>query len=85
METWSETTASCSPGDRAERLAPVLAAAVGTIWLWSWRRSGIPILRFAKAGPVVMFAAGLLPALIIGLGLYAAIFGSFVEPSALGR
>ena len=64
-------------------LVPLLVAALGGLWVWLWRQSGSAFGSFLKTGPVTSFVAGLLPSILVGLGLYALIVGGFTEPSEL--
>lgn len=65
-------------------LVPVLAVALGVLWVWRWRQRKIPLARFLRTGPLTAFVAGLLPSMLLGLGLYALLVGGFTEPSKLG-
>ena len=65
-------------------LAPFLILGLAAIWVWLWMRSGSSITTFLKTGPMTAFVAGLLPTLIVALGAYWLIFGSFIEPSKIG-
>jgi hypothetical protein len=65
-------------------LVPVLAVALGSLWVWRWRQHKIPLARFLRTGPATAFVAGLLPSMLVGLGLYALVVGGFTEPSKLG-
>lgn len=64
-------------------LVPLLVAALGGLWVWLWRQSGSAFTSFLKTGPVTSFVAGLLPSILVGLGVYALIVGGFTEPSEL--
>src|SRR5574341_1188230 len=70
-------------GQKVIIVIPVVIA-VSAIWLWLWRRSGLSLGDFVRRGPAIAFMAAELPLLIIGLGVYAAIFGGFVQPSEMG-
>ena len=43
-----------------------------------------PLATFLRTGPTTAFVAGLLPSMLLGLGLYALVVGGFTEPSKLG-
>ena len=64
-------------------LVPVLVVALGGLWVWLWRQSGSSFSTFARSGPVTAFVAGLLPSVVVGLGVYALVVGGFTEPSEL--
>jgi hypothetical protein len=65
-------------------LAPAIVVVVGAVWLWQWRQSKLLLASFLRRGPATAFVAGLLPAMLAGLTLYALVVGSFTEPSKLG-
>ena len=65
-------------------LAPVVVLALGGLWFWQWRLSRKPLASFLRTGLATSFVAGLLPSMLLGLGLYALVVGGFTEPSKLG-
>ena len=65
-------------------LVPVVVVALGILWIWGWRQHKSPVARFLRTGPVNACAAGMLPSMLLGLGLYALVVGGFTEPSKLG-
>ncbi len=65
-------------------LVPLAIIILGAIWIWTWRKSGSPLGKFIKSGPITAFVTVELPCLVIGLLVYLVIFGRFVEPSQLG-
>lgn len=65
-------------------LVPPLVAALVLLWIWQWRASQAPLWTFLRSGPATTFTAGLLPAMLAGLGIYALAVGGFAEPSELG-
>lgn len=65
-------------------LAPILALALGGLWAWRYHASKSSLAGFLRGEPIRAFVAGLVPSMLLGLGLYALVAGGFVEPSKLG-
>jgi hypothetical protein len=65
-------------------LVPVVILALGGLWIWRWYQRKRPLTTFLHSGLLTAFVAGLLPSMLLGLGLYALVVGGFIEPSKLG-
>jgi hypothetical protein len=65
-------------------LIPIVVAGLALFWIWGWKTSKATLSTYLRRGPATFFTAGLLPAMLAGLVIYALAVGGFTEPSELG-